>query len=315
MERIDIGRTLERAYFYFTLLELLGSERRADDIWRSASLDNGVHDLQALTREMTGRLDFDATTTAGVYLRVKESFGALQEADRVLELGRGDYPPLLAATPHASTFLFARDPHRLLRQPAIAVVGTRSPTDDGRRRAWKLGYLLAQRGIVVTSGLARGIDEAAHYGALEIGGPTVAVLGTPLTRTYPAEHQRLQQTIGRLGALASQYYPGAKIGRWAFPKRNAVMSGLTLGTVVVEASETSGALIQAQRALEQNRKLFIPRSAIENARLKWPKRLEAQGAHVFSSVEELVRVLEDDGLIPSSTEVRASAGVVRLNAS
>jgi len=234
----------------------------------------------------------------------------------VLELGEPDYPPLLAHVSDAPRFVFIRGRLELLDgRPAIAVVGTRAPTEEGRLRARKLGYLLAKRRIVVVSGLARGIDEAAHRGALEIGGDTVAVLGTPLTRAYPREHAELQSLIGTVGALLSQFYPGAGVKRHFFPMRNATMSGLCLGTVVVEASETSGALIQARKCLQQGRKLFIPQSALDNPRLTWPKRFLEQGAHSFRAIDDLMRVLEAERLIEreATPATAAPAHVVSLD--
>ncbi|MDA8261837.1 MAG: DNA-protecting protein DprA [Actinomycetota bacterium] len=229
--------------------------------------------------------------------------GALEPDDRVLALGDGDYPPVLAQVPGAPRFLFVHGRLELLDgRPALAVVGTREPTDAGRRRARKLGYLLAKLGIVVVSGLARGIDGEAHRGALAIGGDTVAVLGTPLSRTYPQEHAALQVQIGTVGALVSQFHPAAGIKRHFFPMRNATMSGLCLGTVVVEASETSGALIQARQCLQQGRKLFIPQSALDNPRLTWPKRFLSQGAHAFREIDDLMRVLAAEGLVEASGE-------------
>jgi DNA processing protein len=155
----------------------------------------------------------------------------------------------------------------------------------------------------VFSGLATGIDTNAHLGALEGGGNTVAVLGTPIVRSYPRENETLQQRIAKVGTLVSQFAPGTATTRASFPIRNATMSGLALGTVVIEASETSGALIQARRCLEQNRKLFIPQSAIENKSISWPKKFEQRGAIVFRTIGELLAALELESLIPSAQQV------------
>ena len=222
----------------------------------------------------------------------------LEPDDHVVASDDVDYPPRLGEVAGPPRFLFMRGRIELLDgRPAIAVVGTREPSGEGRGRARKLGYLLAKRGIVVVSGLARGIDGEAHRGALAIGGDTVAVLGTPLTRVYPREHAALQAQIGAVGALVSQFHPAAEIQRHFFPMRNATMSGLCLGTVVVEASETSGALIQARQCLQQGRKLFIPQSALDDPRLTWPQRFLKQGAHRFRTIEELMEVLEQEGLV------------------
>ncbi len=301
------GVRMQRACNYFALLELLGHrEPPTRTAWQhlqgrvdlSRPLDPGVG-------AALGRLDWDPTTVQTAHAKVARDLNMLADGDGILELGSPDYPERLAATGDAPPFLFVRGDPGLLNDAAIAVVGTREATDQGRRRALKLGHLLAERGVVVTSGLARGIDRAAHVGALETGGLTIAVIGTPLTAHYPKEHAELQETIGALGAVVSQFRPGATVHRSFFPKRNATMSGLCLGTVVVEASETSGALIQARQCLAQGRKLFIPQSALDDRRLRWPARFMEQGAHRFATIEELLDVLEKEGLLapkpPSDT--------------
>jgi len=290
-----------RAALYFTLQELTGKYSPTAPWW--ASIDHEAHTdlpLGQLASQIAGRLDLDS---AGIIIRhqsIQKGLEALPD-ESILELGKPGYPKLLAQSGDGPQFLFVHDRARILDLPALAIVGTRHPSDDGRRRARKLAHLLVKRGIVVTSGLAVGIDEAAHLGALELGGLTVAVLGTPLTHCYPAEHAALQKRIGALGALVSQYRPGATIGRWSFPMRNAVMSGLSIGTVVIEASETSGALIQARKSLAQGRPLFIPQSALENPHLRWPRKYVALGANVFSNIDDLMQVLEQKNLVPSET--------------
>jgi DNA processing protein len=143
---------------------------------------------------------------------------------------------------------------------------------------------------------------------------TVAVLGTPLTRVYPREHRELQDRIGFVGALVSQFSPSAKTQPFCFPLRNATMSGLTLGTVVIEAGETSGALVQARKCLQQGRKLFIPRSAVEDSRLWWPRQYVERGAHVFSTVDELIGVLEEANLVPRREALESSVVAIAAHA-
>lgn len=145
------------------------------------------------------------------------------------------------------------------------------------------------------SGLARGIDRAAHEGCLVAGGKTVAVLGTPLDRVYPREHAPSQELIGEVGAAVSQFCPGFPVRRHFFPARNANMSGLSLGTVVVEASETSGVLIQARKALEQGRKLFIPQSAVDDPLISWPRRFLEKGAVALRTINEVIAALKERG--------------------
>jgi len=284
----------QRAMNYFVLWELLGHKPGpTDEAW--ARLKNLVDVDQPLRAEtVMGLARFDLTPAQFELAvnRVVKSLASLREDDRIVARGKPDYPALLAETRDAPEFLFLRGRAELLEAPCLAVVGTRNPTPEGERRARKLGCLLADRGIVVASGLARGIDSAAHIGCLEHGGDTIAVLGTPLTRTYPKENADLQEAISSLGLLVSQFYPGTRTNRFHFPMRNAVMSGLCLGTIVVEASETSGALIQARKCLEQGRRLFIPRSAVSNPALKWPRAYLAKGAIEFSTIEDITNRLD-----------------------
>jgi DNA processing protein len=215
----------------------------------------------------------------------------LEPIDVVLRRGEPGYPARLAATSDAPTLLFVRGNRDVLDLPSIAIVGSRDASHEGCVRAFRLAKLLAQRGIAVTSGLARGIDTAAHLGALSAAGVTMAVIGTPLTRCYPNENAELQRRIGLVGAVVSQFAPSSKTRPWCFPLRNATMSALALGTVVVEAADSSGSLIQARKALEQGRKLFIPRSAFENTSVSWPRKYAALGAQVFASVDDVVASL------------------------
>ena len=165
----------------------------------------------------------------------------------------------------------------------------------------------------MVSGLAKGIDQAAHRGALEAGGDTMAVLGTPLNRVYPAEHKSLQQLIGEAGLLVTQFTPSGKVQPYNFPLRNATMSGLSLGTIVVEASETSGALIQARKCLQQGRKLFIPQSAIDNPSLSWPKTYRDRGAIVFSEVDPVLAEAKE--LIANNSDLWVSQDPAHLSCS
>lgn len=292
-----------RACNYFTLFDLVG-RREGPTRMAWGQLQNCVdlsRPLDPAVGPLLGRLDLDRATVRSAHARVARDLDGLAAGDHILELGLPAYPQRLAKTSDAPQFLFVRGDPSLLDVAAIAVVGTREASDGGLRRALKLSHLLAERGVVVTSGLARGIDRAAHVGALETGGLTIAVIGTPLTISYPKEHADLQNAIGKLGVVVSQFRPGIPVHRSFFPKRNATMSGLCLGTVVVEASETSGALIQARQCLAQGRKLFIPQSALDDRRLTWPKRFLERGAHRFATIEELLDVLAEEGLVASAT--------------
>jgi DNA processing protein len=285
---------------YFTLWELLGrSTSQASAAWNVLKTRISlVERLPNTVGKLIGCPQWDQRAVEVTHAKVSGYLDELSANDRVLPKDDPAYPRLLVGLPDAPEFLFVRgDNIDILNRPTIAIVGTRQPSEEGVRRAFKLASLLSSQGMVVASGLARGIDRAAHLGALSVGGSTVAVIGTPLTRVYPPEHWDLQEVIGRFGLVVSQFYPGAGIQRFYFPMRNAVMSGMSLGTVVIEASETSGALIQARQCLKQGRKLFIPQSAIDNPALSWPKTYQRRpGVHVFSTLDDLVEVLASEGL-------------------
>lgn len=167
---------------------------------------------------------------------------------------------------------------------SVAVVGTRRPSPEGERRAARLSRGLVRAGFTVISGLALGIDAAAHAAALDAGGRTVAVMGTGLDRRYPPGNRSLAERIlSAEGALLSQFFPHQPPTRWTFPLRNVVMSGLTLATVVVEAGNTSGARMQARVALQHGRTVFLPSSLVESH--DWAKRYVTEGAYGTRAIE------------------------------
>jgi DNA processing protein len=174
----------------------------------------------------------------------------------IRRIGRRDraFPALLAAIHDPPPHLFARGSDvALLSEPAIAIVGARACSAYGRSVARSLARELAGAGLVVVSGMARGVDGEAHRGALDAGGRTVAVLGCGIDRDYPAAHAELARRIGENGLVVSEYEPGIEPAPWRFPARNRIIAGLCAGTVVVEARERSGALITADFALEEGR--------------------------------------------------------------
>jgi DNA processing protein len=173
---------------------------------------------------------------------------------------------------------------------SIAIVGARDATPRGLAAASAVAEHAAAEGYTVVSGLARGIDTAAHTAALARGSRTVAVIGTGLRRAYPPENGELQRRITREGAVISQFWPDAPPSKRTFPMRNAVMSGLSLASVVVEASVRSGSRMQARLALEHGRPVFLPDWLLEQG---WARALaERPGAHVFRSPREITAVVE-----------------------
>ena len=197
--------------------------------------------------------------------------------------GAAEYPAKLRDAAYPVELLYFVGHWDLAWSPSVAVVGTRHPTATGLARTKKLVKSLVENHFTVVSGLAAGVDTAAHKAAMDCGGRTIAVLGTPLSKNYPSENAELQREIAKDYLVISQVpvkryeMQSFKGNRYFFPERNVTMSALTDATVIVEAGDTSGTLIQARAALEQGRKLFVLESCFERG-LRWPERLAAKGA-------------------------------------
>lgn len=174
------------------------------------------------------------------------------------------------------------------KTPRIAIVGSRAASPDGLKLATKLAEHVVSVNGVVVSGLAKGIDRAAHEGALEVGGSTIAVLGTPIDHFYPAEHRSLQERLMREQLVLSQFTLGSAVHRSNFVTRNRTMALVSHATVIVEASEKSGTQSQAWEAIRLGRGLYIPQ-ALAEADFEWPRKLLQYGAITFSSLEDLLR--------------------------
>ncbi len=186
-------------------------------------------------------------------------------------------------------YLYLAGDRSLLTRTAVAIVGSRKASPDGLKRAARLARELVESDVVVTSGLAEGIDQAAHRAAIEAKGRTVAVIGTPLEKAYPAAHGALQQEIYEHHLLVSPFIPGERTYPSSFPLRNRVMARLSRATVIVEAGDTSGSLHQATECLKIGRTLWIAKSVIETKSLTWPARFVGKpGVFVLERVEDLV---------------------------
>lgn len=213
-----------------------------------------------------------------------------QEGMRFVMLLDREYPGQLLMIHQRPPFLMWRGSSSDRDARGVAIVGTRKATPDGLQRAEELAAGLARRGVTVVSGLAAGIDTAAHLGALDAGGRTVAVIGTGLRRCYPQENAKLQGRIAAEGMVISQFLPDAPPTKTSFPMRNAVMSGYAAATVVVEANWKSGARMQARLALEHGRHVFLLESLLE---LDWARDYARRpGATVVHDVDDLVQQLE-----------------------
>lgn len=201
----------------------------------------------------------ESIATRELYDRAESEIGKIRQLGaEMLVLDDGVYPTLLRETYDPPVVLYVKGAWaECLDAPCVAIVGSRRCSTYGQNAALMLSRELAQRGVTIVSGLARGIDAAAHRGALEAGGRTVAVMGTGLDQVYPRDHKRLaEEILKHKGALVTQFPLGTPPVSENFPYRNRVISGLSLGTVVVEAAENSGSLITARLAMEQNREVF-----------------------------------------------------------
>lgn len=218
---------------------------------------------------------------------------------RLVTLLDADYPAHLLTIHQRPPFLFYRGQLDPGDARSVAVVGTRKPTAAGLRRARDIASGLARKETTVVSGLAEGIDSAAHTAAMDAGGRTVAVIGTGIRRHYPAANRELQEQIGREHLVLSQFWPDAAPTRRSFPMRNAVMSGYAAATVVVEAAYRSGARMQARLALEHGRPVFLLSSLLDH---DWAQDYaQRPGAHVVHDAEGVLAVL--DGILTPPAEL------------
>ena len=244
--------------------------------------------LAAMFRENPDKLPSDfvdhawATTMAEAVRSMLKESGVEHFGVRIYRAG--EYPSKLRDAEAPVELLYYRGWWDLVEAPSVAVVGTRNPSPEGIERAAAIARSLVKDQYTVVSGLAAGIDSSAHKSAIEAGGKTIAVIGTPINKVYPRENEALQNFIANNFLVISQVpvYRYAKQdyrkNRFFFPQRNITMSALTEATVIVEAGETSGTLTQARAAIHQGRKLFILDNCFTNPALTWPKRFEELGA-------------------------------------
>lgn len=212
---------------------------------------------------------------------------------QVLRMVDDRYPFKLKAIYDPPPVLYIKGKLEKSDEKAIAIVGSRKTTDYGRNMARELAYELALRGITVVSGMARGIDTCAHRGAIEAGGRTIAVLGSGLDKPYPPENERLMEIISTSGAVISEFIVGTNPLPLNFPARNRIISGLSMGVVVIEAGEKSGALITADFALEQGREVFAVPGNVNSPTSKGTNKLIKEGAKMVTCVEDILEEFEE----------------------
>jgi DNA processing protein len=252
-------------------------------------------------REHQGAIPSDFVSKADIEKYSRLALGAIRDAGikhfGIRIHGAGEYPQKLRDADHPVELLYFQGLWDLVNTRCVAIVGTREPSEDGKLRAAKLARLLVDDGFTIVSGLARGVDTVAHTAAISAGGFTIAILGTPITECYPPENCGLQRQIADkylvisqvpIVRYAQQHFRGKK---HFFPERNVTMSALTEATIIVEAGETSGTLVQARHALKQKRKLFILENCFQNPALSWPETFAKQGAIRVTDYDDIKRHL------------------------
>jgi DNA processing protein len=307
---MNLGSDFEQGWLELALIvELL--PRQADVLVRrfgspAAVLRAGSDELVAAG--VSAKVAEAIRGAGGRAARELRAVGAL--GGRVVVRSGDDYPVLLRHIPDPPLALTLRG--ALTAEPCVAIVGARRASEYGRRMAFEIARDLARAGLTVVSGLAAGIDAAAHRGALDGGGRTIAVLGTGIDVVYPSWHAELAKAVAAQGALVTEFPCGTPPLAFHFPRRNRVISGLALGTVVVEATEDSGSLLTAQHANEQGRAVFAVPGRLGVAVHRGPHRLIREGARLVRGAEDVLEELAPQ-LGATLAERRAAAAVAGLS--
>ena len=247
-----------------------------------------LKEVPGIGGELAGR-----TANWNKYIDLEKEFALIEKHKvKVIIMEDKSYPQLLSKIFDPPLVLYVKGEFLPADQVPIAIVGSRRPSIYGRMTAERLGRELAGRGLTVVSGMARGIDSAAHKGALAAKGRTIAVLGSGLDVVYPPENKNLMEEISKSGAVISEFPMSTKPDRGNFPKRNRIISGLSLGVVVVEAAQRSGALITVDCALEQGREVFALPGKIDSVTSQGTNRLIQQGAKLVATGKDIIEELE-----------------------
>jgi DNA processing protein len=296
-------RTLIRVGAAMDQIDLLAMCRVPGVVWhflaREAQRPEGMERLRAgHATEESG----DAAKSLGALAAARDNLGErLHTVEEMLEGAKSDgielttvldedYPVNLRTIFNLPPFLFYQGTLRPDDALSVAVVGTRQATADGLSRADRMARLLVGAGVTVLSGLALGIDTVAHRACLDAGGRTIAVLGSGIRRVYPPENETMAARIAEHGAIVSQFWPNTHPTSYTFPRRNVVTSGMSQGTVVIEASATSGAKMQARLAIEHGKQVFLLHSLVTER--EWAQRyLERPRVHEVSDVADILRLL------------------------
>lgn len=270
----DMDWEVRHALHYETLLTAArGSEAKADQAFDTAK---EILDLNERFDQNYAHyaklLDVDISVVRAAYEHNVRAFGTLQGKIWVISRDSELWPKQVSMFAYIPRFLYAQGDVSLLKQPIVSVIGTRSPSLEGRKLAYESALALGKANFVVASGLALGIDAIAHKSVLSEGHKTIAVIGTPLNQTYPAEHKDLQKIIAEQGVVVSRFGPATQTQKFHFLLRNRLMSALSLASVVVEDRDGGGAVRQASFALEQKRLLFFYQQSVDNNAVLWPRQ-------------------------------------------
>ncbi|STX52343.1 protein smf [Legionella busanensis] len=280
-----ISPSLEIGSYEYLLDEKVSSYKQLVDLMK---VSNAEHLIDLV----------DKTTAEGYFNRVYTEIKRSKVADfNVFMRGTADYLTKLNDAEYPLPLLYYRGNLDLLHTRGLAIVGARAATEEGKIRTKKLVKTLVEHDFTIISGLAAGIDTAAHTAAIQLDGRTIAVIGTPITHFYPPQNRALQEEIAKHHLLISQvpiirYEKGnPNSNRFNFPERNKTMSAISEATVIVEASNTSGSLTQAKATLKQGRKLFILNNNFENQQLTWPQKFEELGAIRVRDIQDILNNL------------------------
>jgi DNA processing protein len=250
------------------------------------------HGFEVLASGVPGVLDKVAAVQQSQSFR-DELEGIRTHQVTLLTLADADYPKTLRWIVDPPVVLYVRGQFMSSHQLAVAVIGSRNPSAYGKMSALRFSRALAERGYTVVSGLARGIDSLAHQGALQAGGQTLAVLGSGINVIYPPENRRLYERICSQGVVLSEFPFHTKPDRWNFPRRNRIISGLCLGTLVIEATANSGSLHTARHALDQGREVFAVPGRIDDVNSQGTNGLIKKGAKLVETIDDILEELPE----------------------
>ena len=286
--------TKQEALNYATVMNVTSlSEKKLSHLFDEAF--NQLDVLSPLLSEVDLWADYfrvSPNALKDAYYFAENEFKKLRHDDAIISIKDGEYPSLLKQTEEAPRFLYLRGNKALLYDDrTVALVGSREASAEGKKNTERVAQMLGGNGIIIVSGLAKGIDVTAHITALQNNFNTIAVIGTNLNQYYPLENKDVQMEIEKKGLIISQFSPATKTERWFFPLRNGVMSGISQATVIMEAGETSGALKQATFALKQKHLVLIPQNVCRTPTITWPEKFIKKGAVRVNSPKDIIEEL------------------------